>query len=49
MKMNMANEKLPDWMLINGKAPFMNSLSKSHESLEVTQGNKSTTPLEAEI
>ncbi|KAF7820193.1 monocopper oxidase-like protein SKU5 [Senna tora] len=28
----------PDWMLINGKGPYMNNLSKSHESFNVTQG-----------
>ncbi|MED6109050.1 hypothetical protein PIB30_030002 [Stylosanthes scabra] len=30
----------PNWMLINGKGPYlMNNLSKSYETLNVTQGN----------
>ncbi|CAL5209038.1 unnamed protein product [Lathyrus oleraceus] len=28
----------PSWMLINGKGPYMNTLSKSYESFKVTQG-----------
>ncbi|XP_054821742.1 monocopper oxidase-like protein SKU5 [Prosopis cineraria] len=28
----------PDWVLINGKPPYMNNLSLSHESFNVTQG-----------
>lgn len=30
----------PSWMLINGKGPYMNTLSKSYESFKVTQGKK---------
>ncbi|KAG4919437.1 hypothetical protein GLYMA_20G192900v4 [Glycine max] len=28
----------PDWMLINGKGPYMNNLSLSYETFNVTQG-----------
>ncbi|ESW16237.1 hypothetical protein PHAVU_007G140000 [Phaseolus vulgaris] len=28
----------PDWMLINGKGPYMNNFSVSYESINVTQG-----------
>ncbi|MED6184763.1 hypothetical protein PIB30_050657 [Stylosanthes scabra] len=28
----------PNWMLINGKGPYLNTLSKSYETLNVTQG-----------
>jgi len=30
----------PDWMLINGKGPYMNNFSVSYESINVTQGKK---------
>ncbi|KAI4346469.1 hypothetical protein L6164_007363 [Bauhinia variegata] len=33
-----AHDNLPDWMLINGKGPYMNPLSRFHESFTVTPG-----------
>lgn len=30
----------PGWMLINGKGPYMNLISKSYETFNVTQGKK---------
>ncbi|KAL5569461.1 hypothetical protein UlMin_026036 [Ulmus minor] len=34
----MANESLPDKILMNGKGPYMDPLAKSHESFTVTKG-----------
>ncbi|KAK7391527.1 hypothetical protein VNO78_19943 [Psophocarpus tetragonolobus] len=33
-----ADVLLPDWMLINGKEPYMNNFSQSYETFNVTQG-----------
>lgn len=35
-----ANSSLPEMMLMNGKGPFLNPLSKTYESFTVTQGTK---------
>ncbi|XP_052730655.1 monocopper oxidase-like protein SKU5 isoform X2 [Vigna angularis] len=37
-RLSTANALPPDWMLINGKRPYMNNFSVSYESINVTQG-----------
>ncbi|KAH1036924.1 hypothetical protein AAZX31_20G179800 [Glycine max] len=37
-RLNTADVPSPDWMLINGKGPYMNNLSQSYETFNVTQG-----------
>uniref|UniRef100_A0A0R0HW04 Monocopper oxidase-like protein SKU5 n=1 Tax=Glycine max TaxID=3847 RepID=A0A0R0HW04_SOYBN len=37
-RLNTSDVLPPDWMLINGKGPFMNNLSLSYETFNVTQG-----------
>ena len=39
-RLNTSDVLPPDWMLINGKGPFMNNLSLSYETFNVTQGKK---------
>ncbi|KAL1294992.1 hypothetical protein HN51_055829 [Arachis hypogaea] len=37
-KLNISDVISPNWMLINGKGPYLNPVSKSYETLNVTQG-----------
>ncbi|TKY51744.1 Monocopper oxidase protein SKU5 [Spatholobus suberectus] len=37
-RLDTADVPSPDWMLINGKGPYMNNFSKSYETFNVTQG-----------
>ena len=39
-RLNTSDVLPPDWMLINGKGPYMNNLSLSYETFNVTQGKK---------
>ncbi|KAL5142311.1 Monocopper oxidase-like protein SKU5 [Glycine soja] len=37
-RLNAADVPSPDWMLINGKGPYMSNLCQSYETFNVTQG-----------
>ncbi|RDX84443.1 Monocopper oxidase-like protein SKU5, partial [Mucuna pruriens] len=37
-RLGTAGVRSPDWMLINGKGPYLNSFSQSYETFNVTQG-----------